>query len=111
MRGQTPILTITCQTSAAVLAQRFITFEGTHATAADVSNLTILGVAQADGAAGSDVAVGTIGVLNVKTGAAISKGDKIVSDADGLAISSPSDAFGTALHDAVAGGTVQILIR
>ena len=111
MRGQTSILTITCQATAAIKAQHFITFEGAHATATDVSNLTILGVAQADADAGSDLAVGTIGVLNVKTGGAISKGEQIVSDANGLAIPSSSDAFGIALHDAVAGGTVQILIR
>ncbi len=111
MRGQIPTLTITAQASADLLAYHFVTFAGAQATESDVSSATILGVVQADAKAGQDVAVGAIGVLNVKTGDAVSKGDKIVSDAQGLATPSTSDAFGIALHDAVAGGVVQILIR
>lgn len=111
MRGQIPILTVTHRATAAIAAEHFITFAGAPAGAADVSGTTILGVVQSDAAAGDDVPVGVLGVLKVKTGAAVTKDSKIVSDASGRAIPSATGAFGVALHDAVAGGTVQILVR
>lgn len=100
----------TINASGTITANRFVTPADAQAT---VQGEQVLGVARTDGATGDDVAVTALGVASVEAGAAITKGDPIITDAQGRAISQTVDTeykAGSALNDvSAAGGFVQVL--
>jgi hypothetical protein len=106
------ILTLTRVAAAAVLAHRFVDFDGTQC---DVAGAKPLGVSQykAD-AAGHPFAVDILGTALVEAGAAIALGAKgltpIMTAADGRAIAHDGDAAkaiaGYALQSAGAAGAI-----
>ncbi|MEW5729153.1 MAG: capsid cement protein [Pseudomonadota bacterium] len=69
--------------SGAVTKRRFVGFDGAQAS---VQGQKVLGVSQYDAADGDDLALDAIGTTVVETGAAIAKGDSIITDAQGRAI-------------------------
>jgi hypothetical protein len=78
----TEALTHTVIATGAGGADRFITFQGVQAVAAS----HVLGVARTDYVAGDAVPVDVIGIIAVKSGAAVARGDVVVPDANGRGI-------------------------
>ena len=102
-------LTLTRRAAGAITDGRFVTISGNQAGADD----QVLGVAMSDAAAGKGFPVLALGTVQMTAGAAISAGDAVISDANGLPVPKGSGAnvIGVALDDAAAGDAVTILIR
>lgn len=104
------VLTLTQEAVAAVATSQLVGFDGKPATAGG----RVLGAATYDAKPGDDFAVGAIGVHPVIAGAAITRGQRLMSDASGHAVpvgSDPAAAFGEALADAAPGQKVRTLFR
>lgn len=109
-----PILTLTSVAAAAVLAHRFVDFDGTQT---DVAGDKPMGVSVTDADSGEAFAVDVLGTTKVEAGAAIPLGAKgltpVKADADGRAV--PQAGAGTiagyALQAAgAAGNVIEILL-
>jgi len=95
--------TQTIKASGAGVQQRFVTYAGAQAAAADV----VFGVAKTDFAAGDDFAVDYAGVVGVIAGGVIALGAPIIPDAQGRAVAdggSAANRAGRALSAATAAG-------
>ena len=98
----TPLLTVPRTLSGTVAAHRLVTIAGAQAGADAVT----LGVAQTGGASGAVVPVDVIGTTIVESGAAITAGDTLKSDASGRAITwvTSGSKVGKALQAATGAG-------
>lgn len=109
--SSTKTITHTVIASGAGVQDRFVTFTGAQAGAAD----KVLGVAITDFAAGAALALHIIGVCTVEAGGAINVGDPVVPDAQGRGIAGAADAaniVGRALSAVTAAGqTLFIMIK
>lgn len=108
MVTQQVILTTTVVATDAVLAERFVGFDGKPCAAGK----TALGVADTDADAGDAVGVNVLGIIAVEAGAAFEAGAAIQSDAEGRAVAKTGSnaVAGTALDAATqAGDFVRIL--
>lgn len=76
------ILAGTLKATAAIVANRLVTFTGTQATAAD----RVRGVAGTQAAIGEHFPVNEIGELAIESGAAIAVGAPVGADASGCAV-------------------------
>lgn len=100
--------------TAAVLANRLISFNGGYASGAvGAGGLTdCQGVSESEGPAGGAISVVTAYSYPVMAGGAISKGDFIKPGADGKAVEgSMADHCGIALEDAADGQLFEAVIR
>ncbi|MCU0963541.1 MAG: DUF2190 family protein [Burkholderiaceae bacterium] len=105
----TPLLTLSRTLSGTVAAHRFVTIGGAQAGADAVT----LGVAQTAGVSGAVVPVDVIGTTIVESGAAITAGDTLESDASGRAVTWATSGakVGKALEAATAAGQfIEILL-
>lgn len=94
MSQHTPILTLTVAATGAVAANRFVTPAGAQAGA----DANTLGVTRASaGAAGDKMPVDVLGTAIVESGAAISAGATLKSNASGQAITWASSGAKVAL--------------
>jgi len=89
MRNNLSLLSISVLLAGAVTANRFVNVAGQQAGAGD----NVYGVAQADGITDDVLAVDMIGTSVVETGAAISAGALVESDASGRAITRTTGAI------------------
>lgn len=87
MSQKIPLLTLTVIAAGAVTAHRFVGYNGAQVAA---SGGKALGVATFDATDGKDLSVDALGTTVVETAGAISVGDEVVSDADGMAIVNPA---------------------
>ena len=103
------ILPLSGIASAPVVAKQLIGFDDAPAGAGDL----VKGVAQYDAKTGDAFEVGAIGVFDLIAGAAITKGDKIQSDAASKPIPlNGGETFAIALTSAVnPGDVVKVLIK
>lgn len=113
MRYQT--FTHSIVANGAGVQQRFVSFAGAQAVAADM----VLGVAQTDFTAGQALAVDVAGIVAVESGGAVALGAGVTPDAQGRGVTDPTANNGVAANrvglalNAVAGAgqTLFILIR
>ena len=108
MKTYMPLLPVN-QTAAADLDKhRFVGFDGNLCGA----NAKALGVSETDTATGQQCPVIAVGMALVESAGAISAGDKVASDASGLAVAwSTGEYNGWALDEALgAGETIRILL-
>jgi hypothetical protein len=89
---ETPLQAITVIAAAAITARRFVAYDDALAGTAGEK---VLGVAQTDAESGAAVAVITAGTAIVETGGAFSRGDSLITDAQGRAVAA-SGALGVA---------------
>jgi hypothetical protein len=105
----TPLLTLTAALTGTVAAHRFVTPAGAQAGADAVT----LGVARSAGVSGDKVPVDVIGTTIVESGAAISAGATLESDASGRAVTWATSGakVGIALQAATAAGQfIEVLL-
>jgi len=76
------LLTLTVVASGAVTSHRFVGYDGAQAGAGGAA----LGVSRTNADDGDEVPVDTVGTAIIESGAAISVGDSLESDADGRAV-------------------------
>lgn len=102
-------MTLTSELTADVSAIRFVTVFGTQAGAGE----DILGVSRYAGKPGDAIAVDTIAAVDMVAGAAIERGKRVQSDADGLPVTKADGAdAGLALTAALnPGDIVKILVK
>lgn len=99
-------LTTTIQTTSKIIKNRFVTTKGTQAT----DDADLLGVAMHDADENQALAVEVIGVTVVEAAGEVAVGDKVVADAQGLAITGES-AFIALTGATQAGELIRVVLR
>lgn len=102
------VLTLTLLASAAIVAQTLVDYTGATATAAGKA----AGVARTSGAIGDPVPVDVLGTAVVLAGAAVTKGERLQSDASGNVVPlSAGVPVAVALEAASAAGqTIEVFL-
>jgi Uncharacterized conserved protein (DUF2190) len=106
MKTEQPILITSVKAAANITKNLFIGFDGDICSA----NVKSLGVSNADTDADEELPVMAIGIALVYTGAAVSQGDKIASDASGKAVTFSSGEYNGYALDASTGADELIRI-
>ncbi|ENO0459409.1 DUF2190 family protein [Salmonella enterica] len=106
---QQVILTTTVVAVDAILAERFVGFDGKPCAAGKA----VLGVADTDADAGDALGVNVLGIIAVEAGAAFEAGVSLQSDAEGRAIAKTGSnaVAGTALDAATLAGDFVRIVR
>lgn len=109
MVTQQVILTTTVVATDAILAERFVGFDGKLCAAGKA----VLGVADTDAGVGEAVGINVLGIIAVEAGAAFEAGAAIQSDAEGRAVAKTGSnaVAGTALDAALLPGDFVRILR
>ncbi|HEY9212068.1 MAG TPA: DUF2190 family protein [Ancylobacter sp.] len=107
--GRINVLVLTAVATTAIAGDRFVTFADGQAGL----DAVVKGVSANDAEIGDAVAVTAIGSVDMVAGAAIGRGDELVSDANGRPIpkGANTNVAGRALNAAAIGGRVGVLLR
>lgn len=109
MKASIDTLKYSVVAAAAIVARQLVGFDDRPAGA----DAPVQGVAAHDAATGEAVALTAVGLIDLEAGAAIAKGDELVSNAAGKPVpkGAGTNVFGRALNAASLGGRVTVLLR
>nr|DAN90220.1 MAG TPA: capsid fiber protein [Caudoviricetes sp.] len=104
-----PLFTETVKATAAISANRFVTYAGKQA---ETAGELVMGVSDTAIEAGGYVGVDVIGTTIVDVGGTFSKGDDLAADTDGKAVKATAgqNVCARALYDAAAGQKTEVLL-